>query len=77
MAAATAEAAMATVAMAEVGMATEAMADVGMATEEAEAEAEFEISELFDDIGRAALDDNNEDEQVSDLPVQDSEENTQ
>jgi len=44
---------------------------------EAEAEAEFEISELFDDIGRAALDDNNEDEQVSDLPVQDSEENTQ
>ena len=43
---------------------------------EAEAEAEFEISELFDDIGSAGLDDDNEDEQLSDIPVQDSEEIT-
>ena len=41
---------------------------------EAEAEAEFEIAELFDDIGSAALDDDNEDEQVSDAEVKDSEE---
>ena len=41
---------------------------------EAEAEAEFEIAELFDDIGSAGLDDDNEDDQVSDAPVQDSEE---
>lgn len=41
---------------------------------EAEAEAEFEIAELFDDIGSAALDDDNEDDQVSDAPVKDSEE---
>ena len=41
---------------------------------EAEAEAEFEIAELFDDIGSAALDDDNEDDQVSDAPVEDSEE---
>ena len=41
---------------------------------EAEAEAEFEIAELFDDIGRAGLDDDNEDDQVSDAPVEDSEE---
>ena len=43
---------------------------------EAEAEAEFEISELFDDIGSAGLDNDNEDEQLSDIPVQDSEEIT-
>jgi len=43
---------------------------------EAEAEAEFEISELFDDIGSAGLDDDNEEEQLSDIPVQDSEEIT-
>ena len=41
---------------------------------EAEAEAEFEIAELFDDIGSAALDDDNEDDQVSDAPVEDTEE---
>jgi large subunit ribosomal protein L9 len=41
---------------------------------EAEAEAEFEIAELFDDIGSAALDDDNEGDQVSDAPEQDSEE---
>ena len=41
---------------------------------EAEAEAEFEIAELFDDIGSAGLDDYNEDDQVSDAPVEDSEE---
>ena len=41
---------------------------------EAEAEAEFEIAELFDDIGSAGLDDDNEDDQVSDAPVEDSEE---
>ena len=41
---------------------------------EAEAEAEFEIAELFDDIGSAGLDDDNEDEQVSDALVEDSEE---
>ena len=41
---------------------------------EAEAEAEFEIAELFDDIGSAALDDDNEDDQVSDAPVEDPEE---
>ena len=41
---------------------------------EAEAEAEFEIAELFDDIGSAALDDDSEDDQVSDAPVEDSEE---
>ena len=41
---------------------------------EAEAEAEFEIAELFDDIGSAALDDDNEDDQVSDAPLEDSEE---
>ena len=41
---------------------------------EAEAEAEFEIAELFDDIGSAALDDDNEDDQMSDAPVEDSEE---
>ena len=41
---------------------------------EAEAEAEFEIAELFDDIGSAAIDDDNEDDQVSDAPEQDSEE---
>ena len=40
---------------------------------EAEAEAEFEIAELFDDIGSAGLDDDNEDDQVSDAPVEDSE----
>ena len=40
---------------------------------EAEAEAEFEIAELFDDIGSAVLDDDNEDDQVSDAPVEDSE----
>ncbi len=39
---------------------------------EAEAEAEFEIAELFDDIGSAALDDDNEDGQASDVPVEDS-----
>lgn len=39
---------------------------------EAEAEAEFEIAELFDDIGSAGLDDYNEDDQVSDAPVEDS-----
>lgn len=43
---------------------------------EAEAEAEFEIAELFDDIGSAALDDDNEDGQVSDAPVEDSEESS-
>ena len=41
---------------------------------EAEAEAEFEIAELFDDIGSTGLDDDNEDDQVSDAPVEDSEE---
>ena len=41
---------------------------------EAEAEAEFEIAELFDDIGSAALEDDNEDEQVSNAPAEDSEE---
>ena len=41
---------------------------------EAEAEAEFEIAELFDDIGSAGLDDDKEDDQVSDAPVEDSEE---
>ena len=41
---------------------------------EAEAEAEFEIAELFDDIGSAGLDDDNQDDQVSDAPVEDSEE---
>ena len=41
---------------------------------EAEAEAEFEIAELFDDIGSAGLDDDNEDDQPSDAPVEDSEE---
>ena len=41
---------------------------------EAEAEAEFEIAELFDDIGSAGLDDDNEDDQVSDAPAEDSEE---
>ena len=41
---------------------------------EAEAEAEFEIAELFDDIGSAGLDDDNEDDQVSDAEVEDSEE---
>ena len=39
---------------------------------EAEAEAEFEIAELFDDIGSAALDDDNEDDQVSDAPVEEA-----
>ena len=43
---------------------------------EAEAEAEFEIAELFDDIGSAALDDDNEDDQASDAPVEDSEESS-
>ena len=44
---------------------------------EAEAEAEFEIAELFDDIGSAAaLDDDNEVDQVSDVPAQDTEEVT-
>ena len=43
---------------------------------EAEAEAEFEIAELFDDIGSAALDDDNEDDQVSDAPLEDSEESS-
>ena len=43
---------------------------------EAEAEAEFEIAELFDDIGSAALVDDNEDDQVSDAPVEDSEESS-
>ena len=42
---------------------------------EAEAEAEFEIAELFDDIGSAALEDDIEDDQVSNAPVEDSEEN--
>ena len=41
---------------------------------EAEAEAEFEIAELFDDIGSAGLDDDNEDDQVSDAQAEDSEE---
>ena len=41
---------------------------------EAEAEAEFEIAELFDDIGSAALEDDIEDDQVSNAPVEDSEE---
>ena len=41
---------------------------------EAEAEAEFEIAELFDDIGSAALEDDNDDDQVSNVPVEDSEE---
>ena len=43
---------------------------------EAEAEAEFEIAELFDDIGSAALDDDNEDDQVPDAPLEDSEESS-
>ena len=43
---------------------------------EAEAEAEFEIAELFDDIGSAALDDDNEDDEVSEAPVEDSEESS-
>ena len=43
---------------------------------EAEAEAEFEIAELFDDIGSAALDEDNEDDQVSDAPVEGSEESS-
>ena len=43
---------------------------------EAEAEAEFEIAELFDDIGSAALDDDNEDDQELDAPVEDSEESS-
>ena len=43
---------------------------------EAEAEAEFEIAELFDDIGSAAIDDDTEDHQVSDAPVEDSEESS-
>ena len=33
---------------------------------EAEAEAEFEIAELFDDIGNAALDEEVEEDQVAD-----------
>ena len=41
---------------------------------EAEAEAEFEIAELFDDIGSAALDDDKEEDQVSNPPDEDSEE---
>ena len=41
---------------------------------EAEAEAEFEIAELFDDIGSAALEDDIVDDQVSNAPVEDSEE---
>ena len=41
---------------------------------EAEAEAEFEIAELFDDIGSAALEEDNDDDQVSNAPVEDSEE---
>jgi len=41
---------------------------------EAEAEAEFEIAELFDDIGSAALEEDNVDDQVSNAPVEDSEE---
>ena len=41
---------------------------------EAEAEAEFEIAELFDDIGSAALEDDNDDDQVSNAPAEDSEE---
>tara|TARA_B100000614_G_scaffold181264_1_gene162052 strand:- start:200 stop:829 length:630 start_codon:yes stop_codon:yes gene_type:complete len=41
---------------------------------EAEAEAEFEIAELFDDIGSAALEDDIVDDQVSNVPVEDSEE---
>ena len=41
---------------------------------EAEAEAEFEIAELFDDIGSAALEDDTEDDQASNAPVEDSEE---
>mgnify|MGYP001410065209 FL=1 len=41
---------------------------------EAEAEAEFEIAELFDDIGSAALEEDNDDDQVSNVPVEDSEE---
>jgi len=41
---------------------------------EAEAEAEFEIAELFDDIGSAALEEDNDDDQVSNAPAEDSEE---
>ena len=41
---------------------------------EAEAEAEFEIAELFDDIGSAALEDDNDDDRVSNAPAEDSEE---
>ena len=41
---------------------------------EAEAEAEFEIAELFDDIGSAALEEDNVDDQDSNAPVEDSEE---
>jgi len=41
---------------------------------EAEAEAEFEIAELFDDIGSAALEEDNDNDQVSNVPVEDSEE---
>ena len=41
---------------------------------EAEAEAEFEIAELFDDIGSAALEEDNDDDQVSNASVEDSEE---
>ena len=41
---------------------------------EAEAEAEFEIAELFDDIGSAALEEDNDDDQVSNVPAEDSEE---
>ena len=40
---------------------------------EAEAEAEFEIAELFDDIGSAVLDDETENDQVPDEQVKDSE----
>lgn len=43
---------------------------------EAEAEAEFEIAELFDDIGSAALEEDNDDDQVSNAPVEDSEESS-
>ena len=41
---------------------------------EAEAEAEFEIAELFDDIGSAALEEDNDDDQVTNAPVEESEE---
>ena len=41
---------------------------------EAEAEAEFEIAELFDDIGSAALEDDSDDDQIANPPVEDSEE---